>query len=178
MLFTKSIVAIMLAATASALSVPNADVIARDAGKDNLKVAVLANHNAARLDYGATALTWSEDLYAAALDWANTCKFQHSHGKYGENLYATTGKGGDPIKLAVSAWMAEASQYDYDKPGFSSTTGHFTQVVWKNTKSVTCAVGQCPAGTIFRAASQYVVCRYSPPGNYVGQFEANVGRYV
>ncbi|KAF9027970.1 PR-1-like protein [Hymenopellis radicata] len=177
MLFIKSIIAISLAVAASALSIANGDVVARDA--NDLKAAVLAEHNVARADYGANDLTWNEDLYAGTLSWANTCKFQHSisGSKYGENLYATTAKGGDQIKAAVDSWMHEASKYDYNNPGFSQATGHFTQVVWKSTTSVACAVGQCAAGTIFdKAASYYVVCRYSPPGNYKGQFPS-VFRY-
>ncbi|KAF9027900.1 PR-1-like protein [Hymenopellis radicata] len=177
MLFTKSFVAISLAIAASALSVPQGDIVARDA-KDDLKAAVLADHNAARADYGANALTWNEDLYAATLSWANACQFQHSGGNSGENLYPTTGQGGDQIKAAVDAWMSEASQYDYNNPVFSSDTDHFTQVVWKSTTSVACAVGQCTAGTIFGDTGQYVVCRYSPPGNFAGEFGDNVGRHV
>ncbi|KAF8990188.1 CAP domain-containing protein, partial [Cyathus striatus] len=57
-----------------------------------------------------------------------------------------------------------------NSPGFSSASGHFTQVVWKSTTSVACAITSCPAGTIFGQASKYVVCRYAPPGNYPGQF--------
>ncbi|KAF8868770.1 CAP domain-containing protein [Mucidula mucida] len=184
MFFSKSFIAISLAVVASALGVP---MVARDA-KADLKAAVLADHNAARAAYGAKALTWNEDLYAGTLSWANACQFKHSGGNYGENLYASTGQGGDPIKSAVDSWMSEACMFlrsplaisytHHNNPVFSSDTGHFTQVVWKSTTSVACAVGQCPAGTIFGSASQYVVCRYSPPGNYAGQFAQNVGRHV
>ncbi|KAF8978699.1 CAP domain-containing protein, partial [Cyathus striatus] len=62
-----------------------------------------------------------------------------------------------------------------NKPGFSSATGHFTQVVWKSSTSIACAIANCPAGTIFNQTSKYVVCRYAPPGNYLGQFPQNVG---
>lgn len=66
--------------------------------------------------------------------------------------------------------MDEASKYDYNHPGFSSGTGHFTQVVWKGSKQVACAIANCGAGTIFGQASKYVVCRYSPAGNIIGHF--------
>lgn len=66
--------------------------------------------------------------------------------------------------------MDEASKYDYNHPGFSSATGHFTQVVWKGSKQVACAIANCGAGTIFGQASKYVVCRYSPAGNVIGHF--------
>ncbi|KAG0318144.1 Golgi-associated plant pathoproteinsis- protein 1, partial [Podila horticola] len=38
-------------------------------------------------------------------------------------------------KTAITAWYNEEKQYNYNNPGFSGATGHFTQVVWKDTKS-------------------------------------------
>jgi pathogenesis-related protein 1 len=66
-----------------------------------------------------------------------------------------------------------AGNYNSANPVFSANTGHFTQVVWKNTKQLGCAVVNCPAGTIFDAmygATPFHVCEYNPPGNYAGQF--------
>ncbi|KIK02480.1 hypothetical protein K443DRAFT_6115 [Laccaria amethystina LaAM-08-1] len=139
---------------------------------------VVAQHNAARAKYGANPVTWNAALYSATQAYANQCQFQHSSGgNYGENLAAGTSTTYGIVD-AVSDWMSEASAYDYNQPDFSSATGHFTQVVWKSTTQVACAVANCPAGTIFSQASQYVVCRYTPPGNYIGQFAANVGMPV
>ncbi|PPQ92432.1 hypothetical protein CVT25_008653 [Psilocybe cyanescens] len=135
-------------------------------------------HNSYRAQYRAPAVTWSNDLYPGTLAWAKQCQFHHSSGggKYGENLFAGTGNTGlDP---GVKSWMNEAAHYDWNKPGFSSATGHFTQVVWKGSKQVACALADCRAGTIFSQASKYLVCRYSPAGNVIGQFPANVGRHV
>ncbi|TFK45005.1 CAP domain-containing protein [Crucibulum laeve] len=133
-------------------------------------------HNRYRAQYGAEPLTWSDDLYPATLEWANTCKFQHSQagGKYvrwGGGNFGT-------LDQAMKSWMGEAAKYNYANPVFSGATGHFTQVVWKNTTQVACAMVDCRAGTIFSMASKYTVCRYTPPGNYQGQFSQNVGRRV
>lgn len=46
-------------------------------------------------------------------------------------------------------------------------TGHFTQVVWKGSKSVGCGIAQSSKGT-------YTVCQYKPAGNFQGAFEKNV----
>lgn len=72
----------------------------------------------------------------------------------------------------------EMQWYDWNDPRFSTATGHFTQVVWRATNALGCAVQVCPDGvtnTPFTAGT-LVVCRYSPPGNIVGdgQFERNV----
>ncbi|TFK45006.1 CAP domain-containing protein, partial [Crucibulum laeve] len=126
---------------------------------------VLSLHNSNRVDYGAAPLTWISSLYPNTQSYAAQCKFEHSSGgAYGENLAAGTGSFG--ISNAMTLWMNEAD----NNPGFSSATGHFTQVVWKTTTQVACAIADCPAGTIFGQASKYVVCRYSPPGNVLGQF--------
>lgn len=148
----------------------------RDAWSDQ----VVSLHNQARARYGARPVTWNSGLYSSTVSYAQACKFVHSdsQGKYGENLYAGTGNPGPGIADAVQSWMSEASKYDYSKPGFSAATGHFTQVVWKSTTQVTCALANCPANTIFPAPSHYIVCRYTPPGNYQGQFPQNVGRPV
>ncbi|KIY73823.1 PR-1-like protein, partial [Cylindrobasidium torrendii FP15055 ss-10] len=122
--------------------------------------------------YGASSLTWNPSLYAATLAWAQACNFQHStpNGAYGENLAASTSSTYN-VQNAVTDWMGEAAQYNYNSPGFSSATGHFTQVVWKGTTQVACAVASCAADKIFPGrTSQYVVCRYTPPGNYNNQF--------
>lgn len=136
-------------------------------------------HNQHRADYGATPLRWDATLAAEAQKWADRCDFTHSRadGKYGENLYAGGGENGT-VDRAVQVWMDEAEQYDYDNPVFSTTTGHFTQVVWKSTTTVGVAVADCPAGSIFEMPSVFVVARYAPPGNVEGRFEQNVGRHV
>lgn len=66
--------------------------------------------------------------------------------------------------------------YDWSDPRYSGDTGLFTQLVWKSTTSLGCAAQLCPAGisnTPF-ASGALVICRYSPPGNVLGRFEANV----
>ena len=73
----------------------------------------------------------------------------------------------DPVSRAVESWYNEGLAYKYSAPGFSPATGHFTQVVWGATKALGCgsATG-CKGGG---ALDALVVCRYSPPGNYIGE---------
>lgn len=48
--------------------------------------------------------------------------------------------------------------------------GHFTQVIWTGSTKVGC--GQ--AASLGKKGGVYTVCNYDPPGNYIGQFPANV----
>ncbi|PWZ03211.1 PR-1-like protein [Testicularia cyperi] len=138
---------------------------------------ILRYHNDDRARHEVPALKWDTKLVAAAAKWAAGCKWQHTpNNQYGENLAAGTASdfgAGD----ATSMWYDEISEYDYENPGFSSATGHFTQMVWKSTERLGCALQVCPAGSIFSGSNsqaRYIVCEYDPPGNYVGEFAENV----
>lgn len=74
--------------------------------------AYLTGHNLLRKKFGAATLSWSDELAAAAQQWANGCNFEHSGGSlgaFGENLAAGTGDFSVPA--AVSVWAEEACMY-------------------------------------------------------------------
>ncbi|GAA5889532.1 hypothetical protein JCM8208_001052 [Rhodotorula glutinis] len=129
-------------------------------------------HNEYRAKHGVSALTWSDKLASTAQAWADRCVFEHGGGKAigaGENLAAWSGGSGD-VSQGVQMWYDEASEYDYSAPGFSSVTGHFTQMIWASTTQVGCAVSKCSplTGDGFSWAGWFYVCEYSAPGNIVG----------
>ncbi|EDR15062.1 uncharacterized protein LACBIDRAFT_228207, partial [Laccaria bicolor S238N-H82] len=131
--------------------------------------AYLSAHNAVRAQHGAAALSWSDNLASKAQKWANGCKFEHS-GAYlafkTENLAAGTGSAYN-IAAAVKSWTDEVSEYNSNNP----VPSHFTQVVWKGTSQVGCAVKLCDG--IFDASfgvTKYFVCEYQTQGNVIGQF--------
>ena len=67
------------------------------------------------------------------------------------------------------------ANYNYAKPGFSSDTGHFTQVVWKSSTQVGCGAAEGTKtieGNLYKAF--YLVCQYTPSGKMQGQFPDNV----
>lgn len=65
-------------------------------------------------------------------------------------------------------WYEEINKYRFNNPGFSSGTGHFTQLVWVGSREIGVAKAASPSG------AQYVVARYYPAGNVLGSFPANV----
>ncbi|KAK0479585.1 CAP domain-containing protein [Armillaria novae-zelandiae] len=65
---------------------------------------------------------------------------------------------------SVSAWGDEGKQYSCSNPGFSSATGHFTQLVWKSTTKVGCGRVNCNGSN--GTPGWYLTCEYSPAGNY------------
>ncbi|KAF9273432.1 hypothetical protein BGZ68_001522 [Mortierella alpina] len=126
---------------------------------------ILDTHNKYRARHQAPPLTWNNEAANFGNNWIKACQFKHSGGKFGENLAA----GYKDFKVAIDGWYSEAKFYNYGNPGFSMKTGHFTQVVWKGTKSVGCAKRFCPNSnwTIY-------ICNYAPPGNMMGDFPRNV----
>lgn len=132
---------------------------------------ILQRHNELRKKHGAPPVKWNSKIAEVAQAWAQTNaaagRMFHSKGKYGENIYWTSG-GMPSGKSVVDAWYNEIQFYDYEKPGFSLKTGHFTQVIWKSSKEIGAGWARSPDGGFF------VVCNYDPPGNYKGKFPRNV----
>jgi hypothetical protein len=117
---------------------------------------------------------WSDKLAADAKTYAEhliaTGEFTHPNAEWvaahptapeGENL---AGSSGSPLtKLAQMAegWVSEKSNY-HGEPGDFNGVGHYTQMVWRTTTAVGCA-------TASGHGRDVLDCRYSPPGNYIGQ---------
>ncbi|KAL1406438.1 hypothetical protein Q8F55_008137 [Vanrija albida] len=163
---------------AASTTSPEAPPTQATAGAGNARD-LLQLHNDFRAQYGAPAVTWSDEAAAIAERVAATCKMEHSGTQgFGENLSAAGVGQSSPAEL-FSPWAAEAGSYDYNNPVFSEAAGHFTQVVWKGTTSIGCAIKRCPGRTVltnYDGEADFLVCEYAPPGNYAGQFEENVPR--
>ncbi|KAK6534038.1 hypothetical protein TWF281_005377 [Arthrobotrys megalospora] len=133
------------------------------------KDAMLKVHNNCRSAHGVPALKWSQDMVNYAQANTPTCAFAHTRtlGRDGVGENILYGQG-SPEGMVQTMWYdKELRQYNFARQGFSMATGHMTQMVWKATTEVGCAVKKCPQGT-------YVKCNYRRPGNVMGQFEGNV----
>ncbi|KAF9874928.1 extracellular scp domain protein [Colletotrichum karsti] len=138
---------------------------------DTFTSAVLNSTNHYREQHNASDVSWNDTLADFAndyLDGMGDCDWEHSGGPYGENL----AKGYADVTLSVEAWGEERDDYDFDDAEFSEETGHFTQLVWKNTTDVGCGRKLCGDN------AWYLVCEYWPRGNVVGQFEEAVQEEV
>jgi hypothetical protein len=71
-------------------------------------------------------------------------------------------------KEMTETWYNEHKKYDYhNHRTYQSGTGHFTQIVWKNSKEVGFAQAQ-------GSSMNYAVAMYYPAGNFLGEFDKNV----
>ena len=107
---------------------------------------MLAAHNAVRAREGVPGLVWSDQLAGVAQNWANTLvargRFAHQKkSPYGENLWEIQGGTGDAGRV-VNDWASEARNYDYRKNRCHGMCGHYTQIVWRTTSRVGCAVAR------------------------------------
>ncbi|OIV91603.1 hypothetical protein TanjilG_09015 [Lupinus angustifolius] len=135
--------------------------LAQNSPKDFLEV-----HNQARKEVGVGPLSWNKTLEAYAQNYANgrvkDCQMEHSNGPYGENLAEGYGdmKGSDAVKF----WLTEKPNYNYESNScVNDECGHYTQIVWRNSVYLGCARVKCDNNWVF------VICNYSPPGNYMGE---------
>ncbi len=137
---------------------------------------ITSAHNAARASAmpapspALGPLTWAEPLAQAAQSWADGCKFEHSGGEYGENLYASAGSTPTGPSV-VKSWADEVADYDYGSNSCTKVCGHYTQVVWRDSKQLGCAMKACTTNSPFGSFASWtlVVCEYDPPGNFTGK---------
>ncbi|KAK0136415.1 Golgi-associated plant pathogenesis-related protein 1 [Merluccius polli] len=131
---------------------------------ESFKQEFLTTHNAHRQKHQSPPLSLSGDLNASAQRWADHLlsirSMQHSNTDDGENIYSASSSAQINLtgKEAVDSWYNEVKDYNYDRPGFNGNTGHFTQVVWKESTEV--GVGLATDGK-----RVFVVGQYRPAGN-------------
>jgi len=136
------------------------------AEKNGFAREMVSAHNQIRAQAGVPPLLWSDRLEAVAEDWAKTLlarrDFSHRpNGKLGENLFAITGARSTSAEV-IRVWANESRDYDYRSNRCRDVCGHYTQIVWKNTKTVGCALAS-------NGKTDFLVCRYGPPGNVYGE---------
>lgn len=169
---------VLIAATATfaALGAVAAPIAAQDSARINpFAMGLLEEHNRARADVGVPDLQWSNRLAREAHEWAQHVARQgrmiHANRDQrngaGENLWmGAAGYYGPDVM--VGGFVAERQHFRNGTfPQVSSTgnwrdVGHYTQVVWRGTREVGCAV-------VRGGSNDFLVCRYWPAGNVYDQ---------
>ena len=139
-------------------------------------------HNKLRAKHGLGPLTKEKKLESYAKETANdsliagTLKYGNQYRKgefYGINLYIGSGTA-HTGKYIAEYWYSENVYYNYaigsSKNG--ATVSHFTQIVWKTTQKIGCAVS-IGRWKIYKE-SYYICCYYHPGGNLAGLYTKNV----
>uniref|UniRef100_A0A4W3IVU0 Cysteine rich secretory protein LCCL domain containing 2 n=1 Tax=Callorhinchus milii TaxID=7868 RepID=A0A4W3IVU0_CALMI len=137
-------------------------------------------------------MEWDKDLERSAESWANECMWEHGPSQLlksiGQNLAVHWGRYRSPA-FHVQAWYDEVKDYTYPYPHECNPwcpekcsgpmCTHYTQLVWATTNRVGCAVNVCRRmnvwGEIWENAV-YLVCNYSPKGNWIGEAPYQHGR--
>ena len=126
----------------------------------------------------------ADDTRSAAASGAEPGWIITNSDSVGENLYVS---GADPAMNAyfgdknygimgglTDGWCYdEAKQYTYTPSPGAAGTGHYTQVIWANTRFVGCGFQQCSGASTdsgsYSWAKMIFTCNYFPAGNYYGQ---------
>ncbi|KAG6417449.1 hypothetical protein SASPL_119609 [Salvia splendens] len=122
----------------------------------------LGGHNRVRAEVGIPPLEWNATVADYAQKRSDDCNQELSMGPYGENLFM--GQGQVSAVDTVSVWASERPNYDHaSNTCKGGSCLHYTQVVWRASTQLGCALQPCRNGWIF------VICNYQPPRNYDGE---------
>ena len=140
-----------------------------------MQARVLRTHNAERARLRLPPFAWSCRLQNEAKAWALALSrrgaLQHASAEHrrgsGENLWMGT-SGHWSIEDMVAMFLDERRHYRHGRfPDVSHTgnwtdVGHYSQIIWRETREVGCAIAQ-------GEEQEVLVCRYFPAGNIRGR---------
>ena len=141
----------------------------------NFAAELLLHHNIERKRLGRQPLSWSRKLALDAKRWADRLasadRLEHANtgerDGAGENLWMGSA-GYYSAGQMISGFIDERRHYlPGTFPHISSTgnwrdVGHYTQIIWGETREVGCAVAK-------GRTNDFLVCRYWPAGNTYGK---------
>jgi hypothetical protein len=131
-------------------------------------------HNLARSEVGLEPLVWSDRLAQDAAGWARHLArnnlYDHAspllRKGQGENLWRGS-RGYWNARQKIAFFVDEKRYFrpgnfpDVSRTGRWSDVGHYTQIIWPQTREVGCAMALTPYDEV-------LVCRYWPAGNVWG----------
>jgi uncharacterized protein YkwD len=162
---------------------PSADVPGGGSDEPADLAGITLLHNQARAAVQTStplpSLAWDSTLAQIAATWAAMCKdveapaglVDHDpdrttgsgYAYVGENIFGSGGTA--TAAAAMHSWMSEEADYNYAANSCSGVCGHYTQIVWRDTTHLGCALYDC-AGLTYGST---IVCDYGPGGNVNGE---------
>ncbi len=147
--------------------------------KGSFQKKALTKHNEFRKKHQSKKLNLNKELSEMAKKFAdecaqnNTIDIGHCPDLYkneiiGQNI-AVISRSLFDVKNICQKWYDEGNNYDYKQNKYMSNTGHFTQIIWKETTEVGFGYSESKDGNI------YFVANYYPAGNIFNKFQENVG---
>jgi hypothetical protein len=164
---------VLIATLSMAIAAPVA-AQAPPAALDEFSMRLLSAHNHERAQFGIAPLLWDPELAASAASYgpalAAAGRLVHSprasRPGQRENLWMGTRGAFSPEQM-VANWSDEKQFFVPGVFPTVSTTGnwldvaHYTTMIWPTTSRLGCA--------LYRTLPyDYLICRYSPPGNIDG----------
>lgn len=137
----------------------------------------LKAHNEYRARHGVLPLKLNKKLCKHAEEWARILAsrgilLHRNNSSYGENIFCSWSSNANNNHVSgrepVDNWYAEMTQHVFHKEPTTLKTGHFTQVVWRESRELGVGMAKNRSGEVF------IVANYDPPGNFIGSFEKNV----
>lgn len=136
----------------------------------------LKAHNDFRVKHGVSPLKLNKKLCRFAEEWAKIIASRgtpahRNNSPYGENIFCSWSSSNNVVVKGwepVEHWYSEGDTHCFGREPSTLKTGHFTQVVWKDSRML--GVGQARN----RSGQVFIVANYDPPGNFIGSFAENV----
>ena len=136
----------------------------------------LSIHNNYRKNHGCNSLSLNDTLCDLAREYAKKCANTKNIGYcddlynndiIGQNIAVVNHHYFDVIEICYE-WYNVKKNYKFGSNKYIEGTGHFTQLIWKNTKYIGFGYEEDDNGNI------YFVANYYPAGNIFNEFGENV----
>ncbi|KAL1460437.1 hypothetical protein MTO96_043286 [Rhipicephalus appendiculatus] len=115
----------------------------------------------------------NEHCQRRAVRLAKLDDLDHGGFTYSESLaaFAREDNNGSLGKSVVDLWYSEIKKYDFNNGYYSEDTAHFTQIIWKKTRTVGTGAAVSP-----KSDRIFVASCYHPGQSESGNYKENVPR--
>ena len=152
-----------------------------------LKRTSLVYQNIIRENHHASKLNWNVGLENSATQQCRKLAgLEWIEGQISPNAGKNTFHGVNIrqyVRIALYAarqWYQEEKLYNYNKHVYQAETAKFTRMVWKAVTDVGCGFAKSQEFSKAKGVTNHVYycCHYLPAGNFLNQFENNVGEPI